>query len=181
MAPKYLSGKAEVAMNGIAIPATLLSEVNVEFTGGTRSIESLGGTFNQPTGVLETAQATFTMFLPSMDYLKNIFPDMYNAPSGSQLTGNVIWGDNSCMSMEGTPVNISYSCDTTDDNDFHIYNGLVNLDFSATYNATDVLTVEVTIMAQPDVNGNIGRAGTGDLTQPSRFDPTTGTTVPVTS
>lgn len=171
-----LGGPAEVAINGITIPASLLSEVSVELTEGTRERETLGGTFTKPSGVLETAQVMFTLYLPSMDYLKNIFPDRYNAPSGEQDTGNVIFNSDTCVETEAGPVNIHYTCEPLDNNDIHIYNGLASLNFNPTYNATDDLTIEVTIFAQPDDDGNIARMGTGNLTQDSYYTASTGQT-----
>lgn len=177
MQPTVLGGAAEVAINGITIPASLLSEVSVEFTEGTRERETLGGTFTKPSGVLETAQAMFTLYLPSMDYLKNIFPGRYNAPSGEQATGNVIFNSDTCVSTEAGPVNIHYTCEPLDNNDVHIYSGLAQLNFNPTYNASDDLTIEVTIFAQPDEDGNVARMGTGDLTEDSYYDAATEETV----
>jgi hypothetical protein len=172
-----LGGPAEVAINHITIPASLLSEVSVELTEGTRERETLGGTFTKPSGVLDTATVTFTMFLPSMDYLKNIFPGRYNAPSGEQTTGNVIFNSDTCVSTDAGPVNIHYTCEPLDNNDVYIYSGLAQLNFSPTYNASDDITIEVTIMAQPDGSGNVARLGTGNLTQDSYYNATTETTV----
>lgn len=172
-----LGGPAEVAINGITIPASLLSEVSVEFTEGTRERETLGGTFTKPSGVLETAQAMFTLYLPSMDYLKNIFPSRYNAPSGEQTTGNVIFNSDMCVTADAGPVNIHYTCEPLDNNDVYIYNGQAALNFNPTYNASDDVTIEVTIYAQPDDDGNIARMGTGDLTSDSYYDATTEATV----
>lgn len=171
-----LGGPAEVAINGITIPASLLSEVTVEFTEGTRERETLGGTFTKPSGILETAQAMFTLYLPSMDYLKNIFPGRYNAPSGEQLTGNIVFNSDTCVETDAGPVNIHYTCEPLDNNDVHIYSGLAALNFNPTYNASDDLTIEVTIYAQPDDDGNIGRMGTGNLTQDSIYDAESGET-----
>lgn len=176
MQPTVLGGPAEVAINGVTIPASLLSEVSVELTEGTRERETLGGTFSKPSGVLDTAEVTFTMFLPSMDYLKNIFPGRYNAPSGEQDTGNVIFNSDNCVSTEAGPVNIHYTCEPLDNNDVHIYNGQAALNFNPTYNAEDDLTIEVTIYAQPDEDGNIARMGTGNLTQDSIYDAASGET-----
>lgn len=179
MTPTYLGGAAEVAINETLIPATLLSEVAVEFTGGTRETETLGGTFTQPSGVFETAQATFTLYLPSMDYLKVLFPDLHNASSGSRglNAGNVVLNTNECLVTDNTPVNIHYVCDGDDDkNDVFIPNARVNLDLSMTFNS-DALSVEVTVFAQPDENGDLVRFGSGNLAQVSHFDATTMTTV----
>lgn len=172
-----LGGPAEVSLNGITIPASLLSEVSVEFTEGTRERTTLGGTFTKPSGVLETAQAMFTLYLPSMDYLKNIFPSRYNAPSGEQDTGNVIFNSDTCVTTDAGPVNIHYTCEPLDNDDIHIYAGLAQLNFNPTYNASDDLTIEVTIFAQPDEDGNVARMGTGNLTQDSYYNGTTGLTV----
>lgn len=172
-----LGGPAEVSINGITIPASLLSEVSVEITEGTRERETLGGTFTKPSGVLETAQAMFTLYLPSMDYLKNIFPSRYSAPSGEQDTGNIIFNSDECTTTEAGPVNIHYTCEPLDNNDVFIYSGLAALNFNPTYNADDDVTIEVTIYAQPDEDGNVARMGTGNLTQDSYYDAATGTTV----
>ena len=172
-----LGGPAEVAINGITIPASLLSEVSVEFTEGTRERETLGGTFTKPSGVMDTAQAMFTLYLPSMDYMKNIFPERYNAPSGEQTSGNIVLNSDTCVTTDAGPVNIHYTCEPLDNNDVYIYSGLAQLNFNATYNASDDLTIEVTIYAQPDDNGNVARMGTGNLTQDSYYNATTNATV----
>lgn len=176
MNPTVLGGAAEIAINEVVIPASYLSEVSVEFTEGTRERTTLGGTFTRPSGVLTTAQAMFTLYLPSMDYLKNIFPGKYNAPTAPQLTGNVILNANTCAVTEGGPVNIHYTCEANDNNDVYLYNAVAQLNFNPTYNADDDLTIEVTLFAQPDNDGNVGRIGTGDLTADSIFDATTMTT-----
>ena len=180
MNPKYLGGQAEVAINENLIPANLLSEVAVEFTEGTRETETLAGTFSQPTGMLETAQATFTMFLPSMDYLNVLFPDMYTNGTGPRVgEGNVVLSTGACIGTTNTPVNIHYVCDGDNDkNDVFIYNGLVQLNLAMTYNS-DSLSVEVTVFAQPDENGDIARFGSGNLSSVSYFDHETMSTVAV--
>lgn len=179
MANNYLGGAAEVAINESLIPAELLSEVAVEFTEGTRDTETLAGRFTQPTGMLDTAQATFTMYLPSMDYLKVLFPDLHNAGSGERIgEGNLIIGTGACLTVDNTPVNIHYVCDgASDKNDVFIYNGRVQLNIALTFSTSDSLSVEVTVFAQPDDNGNVARIGSGDLTQDSYFDYATMKTV----
>ena len=181
MQPTVLGGPAEVALNETFIPAQLLSEVTVEITEGTRERSTLGGTFTRPSGVVETAMATFTLYLPSMDFLKNIFPSRYNAPEAPQITGNVIISSDTCISADAGPVNIHFSCEDTDANDVYFYNAQAALNFNPTYSSGDDLTVEVTLYAQPDEDGNIVRMGTGDLTEVSIYDPETEETVPVTS
>ena len=179
MAQNYLGGAAEVAINENLIPAELLSEVSVEFTEGTRDTETLAGKFTQPTGMLDTAQATFTMFLPSMDYLHVIFPGLYNAGSGERVNqGNVILNTGDCLTMDNTPVNIHYVCDgASDTNDVFIYSGRVQLNLALTMNNSDSLSVEVTVFAQPDDSGNVARFGSGNLTSDSYFDYATMQTV----
>lgn len=176
-----LGGKAEVTINAITIPASMLSEVSTAFTEGVRTRTTLGGKFNRPSGSLDTAELKFTLYLPSMDYLKNLFPDRYNAPSAPQTAGNVILNADTCVSTSAGPVNVHYTCEDNDDNDVYIYNGLALLDLSMTYNASDDISIPVTIYAEPNVDGNVARLGTGDLTEESIYDADTETTVPVTS
>ncbi len=181
MATTQLGGKAEVAINEILIPAKYLSEVSVELTEGTRERSTLGGTFTRPSGVLETAQATFTLWLPNMDYLKNIFPNLYGTPSGPQTAGNIIFNSDTCETPVTGPVNIHYTCEATDENDIHFYEAQAQLNFNVTYTNDSDLSVEVTIFAQPDDDGNVARIGTGDLDTISVYDPETEETIPYTS
>lgn len=176
-----LGGKAEIAINNITIPASMLSEVVSTFTEGTRERDTLGGKFTRPSGSLDKAEAKFTLYLPSMDYLKNILPDRFNAPTSPQTTGNIILNADTCVTTSAGPVNIHYTCDDNDNNDIFIYSGLALLNMETTFNPSDDLSIEVMIYAEPDVDGNVARFGTGNLTAESIYDATTQTTIPVVS
>jgi len=106
-----MSGRADVAMNNTTIPASMLSVINIELTDGTIERSTLGGKFTEPSGLLDTAMAKFTIYLPSIDYLKNIFPGRYNAPTAPQLTGNLIYNADTCQATDAGPVNIHWVCD----------------------------------------------------------------------
>lgn len=175
-----LGGKAEVSLNGITVPAELLSEVTVELTEGTRERTTLGGTFTRPSGTLDTAQAMFTMYLPSVDYLKDIFPDLYNSPTAPQTVGNLVFGGDACSARTATALNIHFSCDDTDANDVNFPNAQIAYNVSLTYNDSDDLTVEVTAYGQPSASG-VARLGTGDLLEPSIWDAASQETVPISS
>lgn len=174
-----LGGPAEIAINEMLIPASLLSSIDVTFTEGTRDRQTLAGKFTRPSGSLDTAMVKFTMFLPSWDYLKAIFPDKYNAPTAPQTAGNLIFNASSCgVSAADGPVNIHYTCDGQSDvNDVYLYNGQVLIDLQPKYDDKSDLTIDVTIYANPDENGNVGRFGTGNLTHAAHFDATTMATV----
>ena len=183
MSTKYLGGKAEVSLNGITIPAELISADGVKTTikEGTRDIDTLAGKFSQPSGTLDEATCVFSVLLPSMDYLKNIFPDLYKAGTGLQTLGRVEFGGNTCVERENTPVNVHYTCNDTSDNDIHIPSGAVQFNASLEQNASDPVSVEVTVMAQPsDANdGVVAWYGAGDLTKPTVWDAVTETFVPI--
>ena len=114
-------------------------------------------------------------------YLGIIWPEAYTAPSGEQKTGNIIFGTRACMNRTPQPMNIHSNCDTTDDNDMHIYAGVSKIAFNPTLSTSDAASFEVTVYMQPDENGNRFRFGTGDTTQPSVYDPTQQKTVQVTT
>lgn len=175
-----LGGKAEVAIGTSLIPAQFLGDITPNFEERVRETTTLAGTRSQPSGNYDTAELQFTMYLDSMDRLKMIWDEIYNEPSGSQETGNFILGDTSCSTRTAVPINIHYTCDDTDDNDVHIYAGLVAFNFNPTYNESDGLSVEVMVYAQPTDDGYV-RIGTGDLTEPSIYDYETESTVPVSS
>lgn len=180
---QYLGGKAEIAIGNLVIEPQFLQTITVNFQEGTRSVNSLGGVISTPSQLFETAEATFTMILPSMDALKQAFPHIYEAPTGAgeDLSGRIKFGGNTCSTLTPVPVNIHYTCQPNSDNDFHINAGLVVANFNPTWNDTDALTVEVTILAQPDENGEYGFAGAGDLTQKTLWDATTQSFVPIIS
>ena len=77
------------------------------------------------------------------------------------------------------PVNIHPVCEKTDDNDIHIFAGLVNMTFNPTLSTTDAVSIEATLQMQPTDNGYF-RVGTGDLAKPSKWDVTAQKTIPVT-
>lgn len=178
---RTLAGKAEVAVGDVVVRPSFLSEVVVELPEGTRERDSLGGKFTRPNGLVENPQVRFTLYLPSIDYLKDIFPGRYNAPTGEDTAGNIIANADSCMASDSYPVNIHFVCEENDNNDVYLYSAEPKLDFNLTLNSSDETTVEVTLFAQEDEDGNIYRLGTGDLTQESIYDAESETTVPVVS
>lgn len=179
MATQVLGGKAQIQFGKAVIPSFMLSEISVEVTEATRERETLAGKFTRPAGTLDTAQAVVTMYLRGVEDLKAIFPGNYNAPTLPQKTGNLIIGSDACAVAEGGPLNIHFECEKNDDNDVFFYNAVPMLNFSATYNSKDDLTVEVTFMANPDDNGNIFRYGTSNLLAESKWDHVTEASVAV--
>jgi len=181
MNPTALGGRATIAINEIEIPSYMISEITPNFVEGTRERTTLGGVFNRPSGVFDTAELSFTLFIPSMDYLKHIFPGEYNAPTNiAQPTGNLVFGAQTCTTKVPVPVNVHYECDDTDDNDLHIFGALAQMSYNPTMNDSDDLSVEITLMAQPTEDG-LFRLGTGNLAEPSIYDAETEETVPVES
>lgn len=171
------AGTYEMSIGDVLIPAELLGDITVNYDEATTEASTQAGTRVMPLGKPATAEATFNLFLPSMDYLKNLWTEAYNAPSGgTQTTGNVIFGNGSCQTREGLPINIHNVCEDTDDNDIHIFAGIVKQTFNTTLSAGEVLQVESTIYMQPTSDGYI-RLGTGNLTAPSHWDVSTQATV----
>ena len=185
MAQTYLGGKVDVSLNGITIPAAFLSDDGVvtTLTEGTREVATMAGTFSQASGVYDESTVVFTVVLPNMNYLKNVFPDLYTASvDRPTAAGQVDFGGDTCSVRENTPVVVHYTCDPNSDNDVYIPNGSVQASVEITQNATDPVTVEVTVNAQPDEDtGLIARLGTGSLTEPTLFDPATGEYEPIGS
>lgn len=175
-----LGGSADLAIGEATILARYLGDISPNFEEGTRESSTLGGKRTTPSGQMDTAELTFTMFLKSMDDLKAIWADIYNAPSGDQLTGNFKLGANSCQTRTPVTVNIHYTCDEDSSNDVHIFAGLVAFNFNPTYNDSDGLSIEVTIYAQPTDEGYV-QIGTGDLTEPVLWDASAQDWLPIAS
>src|SRR5687768_17224123 len=128
MQQSYMGGKVDVSLNGIRVPATLLSDegVTTTLTEGTREIPTMGGTFTQASGVYEEATVVFNVTLPNMRYLGNLFPDMFTASSDRPtIAGQTVIGGDDCATRENTPVVVHYTCDPNSDNDIFIPNGSV--------------------------------------------------------
>lgn len=181
MNDSLMAGKYEMSIGATTIPASLLGEISPNYEESLVEADTQAGTRQIPSGKAETAELTFTLYLPSMDYLKTIFADMYNQPTAAaQETGNVVFGAASCSTRTPLPVNIHPVCENTDDNDIHIFAGLVNATFNPTLATDDAVNIEVTIAMQPTNDGYL-RIGTGDLSQPSIWDAATQATVPISA
>lgn len=179
----YQKGTYELAVGSTLIPATLLGDLSPNYEEGTLEAATQAGTFTTPSGKAETSEFTFTLFLPkanAQQYLEAIWPDLYGTPtSASQKSGNIVITTGSCTSRNPMKMNIHSICDSTDDNDIHIFAGLPKVKFNPTYSTSDVASYEITVFMHPDSNGDVIRFGTGDLSQPSIYDVTTQSTVPV--
>lgn len=182
----YMGGKVDVSLNGVTIPAQYLSDDGVvtTITESTREIATLAGTFNQSTGTYEETMVVFTVTLPNMNYLKNIFPELYT-PSVDRPTiaGQIAFGGDDCTVRENTPVVVHYTCDPNSDNDVFVPNGSVVASIEMTQNVSDPVTVEITVNAQPseEHDGKIVIFGTGDLDEPTLWDAEAEEYVPVES
>lgn len=170
------AGTYEMSIGNVLIPAELLGDISPNYDEATVSSDTQAGTRTTPLGKPSTAELTFTLFLPSIDYLKTLWNEAYSAGTSPQTTGNIIFGNGSCQSRTPLPINIHMVCESTDDNDIHIYGGIVKQTFNPTLSGTEVLQIESTIYMQPTDNGYI-RLGTGDLTQVSHYDVASQSTV----
>lgn len=165
-----LGGAAELALGLSVIPASLLGDITPNFTEGTRSSETLGGNRTSPSGRFDESTLTFTMFVPSMDYLKNIWADLYSAPTGSGTGGNIKLGAGSCATKDPVVANIHYVCDEDSNNDQHMNSVQVAMNWNPTINPSDGLSVEVTLYVQPDEDGVYISLGAGELNRRSLWD-----------
>lgn len=172
----YLGGKAEISIGALTIEPQFLTEIAVSITEGEQSVSSLAGNITSPSGMMEEAKVTGNFILPSMDALKVLLQEAYEAPTEEGLSGRVVFGGNTCKTKVPLPVNIHYTCEQNSDNDVHIFAGIVKADLSLTYNQSDKLTVPFTIYAQPTSQG-YAQAGAGDLSKKTIWDPTTQTWV----
>lgn len=175
-----MGGKASVAINSVEIPSFMLGEITPNVAPEIRSSQRLSGTSSRPSGNLDDPSYDIVFFPNNWSDIGFFMPNGYNAPSGEQELGNFILGGGSCTSQEPVPVNIHYECEGTDDRDTFMKSALVSVELNQAYTGTDDMSVMIHIYPQPNADGQI-RLGTGDLTQPSIYDPTTETSVPVTS
>lgn len=190
MAQTYMGGKVDVSLNGVTIPAQYLSDegATTTLTEGTREVATMAGTFTQASGTYEEASVVFNVVLPNMNYLKNIFPDLYTASiDRPTVAGQTVFGGDTCSARNNTPVVVHYTCDGNSDNDVLIPNGSVLASLELSQNASDPVTVAVTVNAQPNDDtdlapeGAIAVLGTGSLTGETLWDAAAGEYEPIAS
>lgn len=179
-----MNGKVDISMFGVTLPAKFVSDdgATTTATEKVREIPTMAGTIRVPTGIYDEAKTEFTIVLPNMDFLKNVFPDLYQAGTGTQTRGRVAIGGNTCVARENTPLVVHYTCSGNSDNDVYLPNAAVTASFELTQNASDPVKVMVTANAHPDdTDGVLMYLGTGDLTEKTLWDPVTKQYEPVTS
>lgn len=187
MNPTYeLTGKVDVSINGVTIPAQYISDegVTTTLTEMVKEIPTMAGTFRTATGIFEEANAVFNITLPNMNYVKNIFPELYT-PSVDRpdVAGQTVFGGNDCVSRPNTPVVVHYTCQSNSDNDLFIPSGSVIASIELVQNATDPVVIAVTVEAQPSDahDGAIAILGTGSLTEETLWNSTTEEYEPISS
>jgi hypothetical protein len=179
-----LTGKVDVSLNGVTIPAQFISDEGVvtTLTETVREIPTMAGTIRQSTGIYEEANVVFNVTLPNMNYLGVIFPDLYTASQDRPLVaGRVAFGGDTCVARTNTPLVIHYTCQSNSDNDIYLPNGSVTASIEITQNVSDPVVVAVTVQAQPDDDGVFAYAGTGSLTGPTLWNAATEQYEPVAS
>lgn len=168
----FIAGKWELAIGNVLIPADLLGDISVKYSEKVLEFETQAGTTKLPSGIAETAEMTFKLWVPNIDYLGKIWPDYYEAATAGG--GSVTFGKGIPTRM-AKPFNLHQAGAKTDESDFHIFAGLASVDVNAELSTSDVFGVEVTVNAQPTDKGYI-RIGTGDKTKKSVYDVATQTT-----
>lgn len=173
------AGSYELTIGDTLIPASLLGDLSPNYDEATAEADTQAGTRTIPLGRAATAEFTFTLYIPSMDYLKVLWGAAYGEPTGdAQKSGNITFGGGHCETRQPLPINIHNVCEQTDDNDIHIFGAIIKQTFNPTLSAGEVLQVECTAYMQPTEQGYM-RLGTGDLTQPSYWDSTSQSTRPI--
>lgn len=180
MQETLLGGKWELAIGSSVIPPQFLGDITPNYEEGVRETTTQAGIRRQPSGVADTAELTFTLYLPNIDYLKAIWGDIYNSPVGPYDAGNFVFGSGTCQTRTPVVVNAHLVCDEDSRNDIHIYAGLVSYSFNPTLNATDSMSVEVTIYMQPTEDGYF-QIGAGDVSEAVLWDATAQDWEPVDS
>jgi hypothetical protein len=162
-----LGGQYEMSIGNVLVPADLLGDLSPNYEEGVMEANTQAGVRRQPSGKAETAEHVFTLFLPSMDYLKTLFDVAQADP--------IVFGGGKCTTKTPRPINIHPVCNGQDaKDDIHIYAGLVLTKFNPTLSTSDVLSIECTIQMQPTADGYMV-LGYPDPSTPQYWDVTSQT------
>nr|DAK93758.1 MAG TPA: hypothetical protein [Caudoviricetes sp.] len=143
---KLLAGKWEMTVGKVLFPAELLGDITVNYGEGTLEAETQAGTRKQPSGKASDAEITFTLFLPSLDYVKKAFDVADTDP--------MIFGGGNCKGSTPQPIHIHQLCAGKDaKDDFHVYAGLIERKFNPTLSTSDAAQIELTVQMQPTTDG----------------------------
>ena len=160
------AGWWEIALGDKLIPAELLGDIKTKIALKSIEKETQAGKTKRRTNVIETAEAKFTLYLPNLDFLGQIFPEYYS--SSTVGGGAIVFGGKNVRVAE-MPVNMHQKGAETDENDVFFFKATVDVDFELSQTTKDEPSVEITINAQPTDKGYV-RIGTGDLTKKSVYD-----------
>ena len=122
------------------IPTELLGDIKTKIAMKTVEKDTQAGTSKRRTNVVDTAEATFTLYLPSLDFLGKIFPEYY--ASSTAGGGAVTFGGKNVKVAE-MPVNMHQKGAETDENDVHFFKATVNVDFELSQTTSDDPSVEL--------------------------------------
>lgn len=175
-----LMGKKELFIGGTHIPARLLADeaMTITVTPQTTEIASQAGTYNIPNGSFEELSATFTVNIPSVHWLGQIFPGLYKAAAFKRAsllesngeTGQVAFGADACSTIESTKIVLHPVCMGNDSSqDVTLPNAFVSPGGEFTF-STDPFTLEVSVSMMPDEEGAV-IFGEGNLQRPAHYDP----------
>lgn len=165
-----LGGKNEVSVGKVLMSAELLGDITVNYEEGIMEANTQAGVRRQPSGKADTAEITYTLFLPSLDYLR--------IPFDIAESDAIILGGATCSAKTPKAINIHPVCNGKDaKDDIHVYAGLHLIKFNPTLSTSDALAIELTIQMQPTANGYM-LLGYPDPSTPQYWDPTTETWKP---
>lgn len=176
------SGKVDVTIyrassGGVRIPADMLAE-SIEVTGdeGTTSVQTFAGSRSQPSGTYDDPQVMFTVLL-TPELLRAVYPELSDTSvDRPTIAGQTVFGGQECTVRENAKIVIHWTCDGNSDNDWYIPNVNLSQNFSATFTPNEVITLPITGYIQYSTEiGGLVQVGTGDLTEPTLFDASTGT------
>lgn len=160
-----MAGTWEMSIGNLLIEPELLGEISPNYEEGTVEADTQVGKRSQPSGKADTAELTFTVYLPDMKYAGKIL--------GYGDTAPISFGGGTCQSATPRPINIHPVCNGKDaKDDIHVYAGIVKMTFNPTLSTSDAVAMETTVMMQPNEDGKYMLLGYPDPSTPQYWDVT---------
>lgn len=162
-----LIGKKTVYIGKEQIPSYLVGSEAGKITvkPATTEVNSQSAKISVPNGSYDELSGSVNIILPSWQWLAKIFPNNNFA----DINGTVVFGAETCKTLDPVPIVIHNECDATGENDVYIPHALLSNGGEFSFNKSDPISLEVSFVPLQGAEGAV-IFGVGTPSAPMKYD-----------